>query len=61
MKAAKAVAFFYGYDFVTPEHIQEMAVSVIAHRMGMDPQARFSGATAEGIVEDILKTIPVPA
>ncbi|UCF58100.1 MAG: MoxR family ATPase [Deltaproteobacteria bacterium] len=61
MKTAKSVAFFNGYDFVTPEHIQEIAVSVIAHRMVMDPQARFSGATAEGIVEDILKTVPVPA
>ena len=61
MKAAKAVAFFHGYEFVTPEHIQEIGVSVIAHRLVMDPQARFSGATAEGIVEDIVKTVPVPA
>jgi MoxR-like ATPase len=29
--------------------------------MVMDPQARFSGATAEGVVEDILKSVPVPA
>ena len=61
MKAAKAVAFFHGYEFVTPEHIQEIGVSVIAHRLVMDPQARFSGATAEGIVEDIVNTVPVPA
>ena len=60
MKTAKALALFDGYEFVTPEHIQEIAVSVIAHRMVMDPQARFSGKTAQGIVEDILKTIPAP-
>lgn len=61
MKTAKALAMFDGYEFVLPEHIQEVAVPVIAHRMVMDPQARFSGATAQGVVEDILKRIPVPA
>jgi MoxR-like ATPase len=61
MKAAKALAMFDGFDFVTPEHIQEIAVTVIAHRMVMHPQARFSGRTTQGIVEDILTSFPVPA
>jgi MoxR-like ATPase len=61
MKTAQALAVFDGNDFVTPDHIQEIAVSVIAHRMVMESQARFSGRTAEGVVEDILKVIPVPA
>jgi MoxR-like ATPase len=60
MKTAKAIALFDGDEFVTPEHIQEIAVHVIAHRMVMDPQARFSGATAEGVVEEVLKSVPVP-
>ncbi|MGD8226787.1 MAG: MoxR family ATPase [Desulfobacteraceae bacterium] len=61
MKTAKAIALFDGGEFVTPEHIQEIAVHIMAHRMVMDPQAHFSGATAEGVVEDILKSVPVPA
>ena len=61
MKVAQALALFDGSEFVTPEHIQELAVSVIAHRLVMQPQARFSGQTAVGVVEDILKTIPVPS
>lgn len=60
MKTAKAIALFDGSEFVAPEHIQEVAVTVIAHRVLLDPQARFSGLTAEGIVEDVLKTVPVP-
>ncbi len=60
MKTAKALAMFDGLEFVTPEHVQEIAEPVIAHRMVMDPQARFSGETAEGVVEDILKTVPSP-
>jgi MoxR-like ATPase len=61
MKAAQALALFDGLDFVTPDQIRELAVSVIAHRVVMEPQARFSGLTARGVVEEILKKIKVPA
>src|SRR6185503_14295057 len=61
MKAAQALALFDGADFVAPEQIQELAVPVIAHRLVMEPQARFSGLTARGVVEDVLKKLKVPA
>ncbi len=61
MKIAQALALFDGYQFVTPEHIQELAVSVIAHRLVMEPQARFSGKTAASVVEEVIKSIPVPS
>jgi MoxR-like ATPase len=61
MKTAQAIALFDGSEFVTPEHIQEIAVPVIAHRIVMDPQARFAGLTAEQLVGDIVKSIAVPA
>ena len=61
MKAAQALALFDGLDFVTPEQIQELAVSVLAHRLVMEPQARFSGLTARGVVEDLVKKLKVPA
>ena len=61
MKAAQALALLDGHDFVLPEHIQELAVPTIAHRMVIDPQARFSGTTARTIVDDIVRKVPVPA
>ena len=61
MKAAQALALFDSLEFVIPEHIHEIVVSVVAHRLVMDPQARFSGITAENVVEEILQTIAVPA
>ena len=61
MKAAQALSLFDGLDFVTPEQIQELAVPVIAHRLVMEPQARFSGQSAGGVVEGILKKTKVPA
>jgi MoxR-like ATPase len=61
MKAAQALALFDGLKFVMPEQIQELAVPVIAHRLVMEPQARFSGQTARSVVEEVVKHIRVPA
>ncbi len=61
MKAAQALALFDGLEFVAPEQIQELAVSVLAHRVLMEPQARFSGLTSRGVVEDVVKKTKVPA
>ncbi len=60
MKAAQALALLDGGEFVVPEHVQELAVPVVAHRIVIDPQARFSGVTAQGIVEEIVKKVSVP-
>ncbi len=61
MKAAQALAFFDGLEFVTPENIRELAVPVIAHRLVMEPQARFSGVTPRRVVTEIVKRTKVPA
>jgi len=61
MKAAQAMALFDGMEFVTPEHIQSLCEPVIAHRLVMQPQARFSGLTARGIVAEVVKKMKVPA
>ena len=61
MKTAQALALLDGHEFVLPEHVHELALPVIAHRMVVDPQARFSGVTAERIVEEVLGQVPVPA
>ena len=61
MKTSQAMAMFDDCDFVTPEQIQRLAVPVIAHRLVLEPQARFSGITPRGVVEDVLKKLKVPA
>jgi MoxR-like ATPase len=61
MKTAQALAMFDGLDFVSPEQVRELAGPVIAHRLVMEPQARFSGQTPEGVVNEVIKKIPVPA
>ena len=61
MKISQALALFDGFDFVTPEQMQSLAVPVIAHRLVLEPQARFSGVTARGVVEEAVKQLRVPA
>jgi MoxR-like ATPase len=58
---AKALALFDGEDFVRPEHVQALAIPALAHRMVLDPQARFAGVTAQSLVADILREVKVPA
>ena len=60
MKTACALALFDDQDFVSPEHIQEIAVHTIAHRLVLDPQSKFSGITCRQVVQDILTTLTVP-
>ena len=60
MKTAQALALFDGLEFVTPDHVQELAVPVLAHRVAIDPQAHFSGRTAEAVIKEVVETIPAP-
>jgi len=61
MKVSQAMAIFQGQDFVSPELIQTLAADVIAHRMVLTPDAKYSGVSARQIVADLIEKIPVPA
>lgn len=60
MKAAQALALFDGMDYVSPDHVQEIAIPVISHRLMMNSQSRFSGNSSDQIIEEILSKTPVP-
>jgi len=60
-RMAQALVLVRGEDFVTPDHVRDMAVPVLAHRLVLDPQAKFSGATPQQVVADVLRAVPVPA
>ena len=60
-RMAQALALVQGDDFVTPDHIRDMAVSVLAHRLSLNPSATFSGLTTQNVVAALLKSVAVPA
>ena len=57
---AKAVAYVQGRDYVVPKDIQAVFVSTVAHRLLMTPESEARAATAELVLEDILKSTPAP-
>jgi MoxR-like ATPase len=59
-RTGQAVAALAGRDFVLPDDIKRMAVSVLAHRVIVGPAARLRELSAEKIVEEILENLPVP-
>lgn len=60
MKLAQALAAFDGEDFVSPEHVQEIAVEAIAHRIVLERNRSFAGAAPAAVVEEIVKSVAVP-
>lgn len=60
MKVSQAMAIFEGVDFVSPELIQAVAADVIAHRLVLVPEAKYSGASAREIVADLIESTPAP-
>ncbi|OGA56474.1 MAG: magnesium chelatase [Betaproteobacteria bacterium RIFCSPLOWO2_12_FULL_65_14] len=60
-QTAKALALYDGDEFVRPEHVKELAVPVLAHRMVLDPQAKFGGATGATLIADLLRETRIPA
>jgi MoxR-like ATPase len=60
-KASQARAFMQGRDYVTPDDVKALAKPVLAHRMILETKTRYSGETADSIMEEHLNSIPVPA
>ncbi|MBI2960185.1 MAG: MoxR family ATPase [Betaproteobacteria bacterium] len=60
-RMAQGLALVEEMDFVIPDHVRALAGPVLAHRLALDPQAKFSGATAAGVVADVLRSAPAPA
>lgn len=57
---AQVLALLDGEEFVTPDHVQELALPVLAHRLVLDAQARLGGLGPESVVRDLLAGLPVP-
>ena len=53
-RAAQATARLAGRDFTTPDDVQQVAVPVLAVRLGIE------AADTAGVIERLLETVPVP-
>jgi MoxR-like ATPase len=58
--AAKAYAFLQRRSYVLPDDVKEMAPLVLGHRLHLRSEARMQGGTANGVLQDVLRLLPVP-
>ncbi len=59
-RAARAVAWLLGRDYVTPEDVQSIAPDVLRHRVLLDYAAEAEGNTSGGLVAELLNRVPAP-
>ena len=60
LRAAKAWAWLSGRDFVTPDEVKAMAKPTMRHRIQLRPEVELEGGTADGVLDGILASVPVP-
>jgi len=59
-KLARSRAVFHGRDYVIPDDVKEVAAPALVHRMIMKAESWVKGVDPRQIIDEILKTIPVP-
>ena len=60
-RAVRVWAAAQGRPYVLPADVQDLAEVVWAHRLVMDPDAEFAGATAADVITRALADAPVPS
>jgi MoxR-like ATPase len=58
-RMTQARALVSGRDYAIPEDVKAVAVSVLAHRLGLDTKAKYAGVQKEDVVREILASVPV--
>ncbi|MEP6798924.1 MAG: AAA family ATPase, partial [Lapillicoccus sp.] len=61
LRAARAVAALEGRDHVLPDDVQQVALPVLSHRLILSGEAQLARRTAEDILREILRRVPVAA
>jgi len=59
-KAARAVAYIKGQDFVSPIEIAYIAKEILRHRIILSYEAQAEGVTQDMIIEKVLAAVPIP-
>ena len=58
--AAQAHAAARGAWFVTPDHVKDLVLPVLAHRLLLRPEAELAGSTPERLLRAIVASVRVP-
>ena len=59
-RGARALAAIRGRDYVLPDDVKFLVPYVLAHRAILNSQSRLRGRDAEGVLQEVLESVPVP-
>jgi MoxR-like ATPase len=59
-RTAQARAAIHNRDYVIPDDVKALAPATLGHRIIISPAARLRGAVASDILDELLRTTPVP-
>ena len=59
-RASQALALLRERDYVLPDDVKQLAPSILSHRLILSPSSRMNGLEPEQVIEDLVKTIPIP-
>jgi len=59
-KLSRARAVFHARDYVIPDDVKEVVAPALVHRMIMKAESWVKGTNPNQVLDEILKTIPVP-
>lgn len=59
-RLSQAYAFMHGRNYVVPEDISDIFRAAIGHRIILKQEAQLGGVTCATVLEDVLKSVPVP-
>jgi MoxR-like ATPase len=60
LHASKAWAWLAGRDYVTPDEVKAVVKPALRHRVLLRPELELEGVTADGVLDGILASVPVP-
>ena len=59
-RASQALALIRDRDYVLPDDVKELAVSILSHRMLISAPARMRGVSGREVVASLVDEVPVP-
>ena len=60
LATSRAWAWLSGRTFVTPDDVKALAHPTLRHRVQLRPEAELEGVSAEGVLNTVLASVPVP-
>jgi MoxR-like ATPase len=60
-RLSQALALIDGESFVAPDHVREIVVPALAHRITLDSHSQFSGVSPSDVVGETLREVALPA